>query len=98
MLKLTKIMNGTAMRYIYKTKDVCATEISFKMNNDKSVSDINFKNGCEGNLKTISLLLNGKKADEIISLCRFNTCENKPTSCTDQLAIALETNIRNMEK
>ena len=81
------------MHYKYKPKGVYTTEISFELNDGKTVNNISFKDGCDGNLKTISRLLDGKKADEIISICRYNTCENRPTSCTDQLAIALETSV-----
>ena len=44
---------------------------------------------CNGNLKAISKLVEGKNASEISNLLRGNTCGPRPTSCADQLSIAL---------
>ena len=76
------------MRYFYKTKYTCASEISFDLN-DGIVTDIHFNGGCNGNLKMISKLLEGKKATDIVSACSGNICGSKPTSCADQLAKAV---------
>jgi len=56
------------MRFIYKTKGTCSIEISFNIDG-KIVTDIVFKGGCDGNLKTISMLINGWTADDIIKKC-----------------------------
>ncbi len=77
------------MQYAYKTKDTCAVEIRFDMN-DGVVSNIVFIGGCNGNLKMISKLLEGKSAEYIISHCEGNTCGRRPTSCADQLAKAVK--------
>ncbi len=76
------------MIYDYKTKGVCATNISFDLNDDK-VSNVVFTNGCNGNLKAISILVDGMTVDEIESKLKGNTCGSKSTSCADQLAIAV---------
>lgn len=76
------------MRCEYKTKGVCATNISFDLNDDK-VSNVVFTNGCNGNLKAISILVDGMTVDEIESKLKGNTCGSKSTSCADQLAIAV---------
>lgn len=76
------------MRYDYKTKGVCATNISFDLNGDK-VSNVVFTNGCNGNLKAISKLVDGMTVDEIESKLKGNICGAKNTSCADQLAIAV---------
>ena len=54
------------------------------------VTNLAFEGGCDGNLKALVKLLEGKPADEIIAMFRGQTCGKKPTSCMDQLAIALE--------
>ena len=76
------------MRYTYRTKGVCAFEISFDLNEDV-VSNVQFLGGCNGNLKAISKLVEGMSVQEIENKLRGNTCGGKPTSCADQLAIAV---------
>ena len=63
-------------------------EINFTLNGDV-VTDISFLGGCNGNLKAISKLCDGMTVDEIESKLKGNTCGMKPTSCADQLAIAV---------
>ena len=77
------------MQYSYKTKGTCAMMIDFDLT-DGIVRDIRFHGGCNGNLKMISKLLEGKKAEEIISSCEGNTCGMRSTSCADQLAQAVK--------
>ena len=62
--------------------------ISFDINGN-IVSNIEFYGGCNGNLKAISKLLDGATVEEIESKLLGNTCGRRPTSCTDQLAIAV---------
>lgn len=76
------------MRYSYKTKDTCSTEISFDIKDGK-VFNIQFAGGCDGNLKAISTILEGWSVEEVIKKVNGITCGQRPTSCTDQLARAL---------
>ena len=76
------------MRYDYKTEVVCAQIISFDINDDV-VTNISFMGGCNGNLKAIAKLVDGWTVDKIESYLRGNICGRKPTSCADQLAIAV---------
>lgn len=76
------------MKYQYITKGTCAQAISFDIN-DGIISNVSFLGGCNGNLKAISKLVEGKSADEIASILLGNTCGNKNTSCADQLAKAV---------
>ena len=80
--------------YNYKTKGVCSTNIELKIEGEKLV-DINVTGGCNGNLKAISKLVNGKQASEISTILAGNTCGPRPTSCADQLSIALQKAISN---
>jgi len=81
------------MRYTYKTKGTCSTEIQFDIN-DNVITNISFTNGCNGNLKAISSLADGLTVEEIIKKCKGIDCVskgmNKGTSCADQLALAVE--------
>ena len=78
------------MRYNYKTKIVCSQVISFDIEGDV-ISNIEFLGGCNGNLKAIAKLVDGWTVDKIESYLRGNTCKNRPTSCADQLALAVRT-------
>ena len=78
------------METTYKTQGVCARSITFTKNDDGTINNISFDGGCNGNLKAISKLCEGMKAEEIISKLKGNTCGAKSTSCADQLAKALE--------
>lgn len=75
--------------YAYQTKGTCSRQISFDLKDGK-VYNVNFVGGCDGNLKGISKLVEGMDAKELITRLKGNTCGSKPTSCPDQLALALE--------
>lgn len=76
------------MKFEYKTQGVCAQVITFDINNDV-ISNVEFFGGCNGNLKAIGKLVEGKTADEINAVLIGNTCGMRPTSCADQLAKAV---------
>ena len=76
------------MHYNYKTKDTCATDISFDVE-DRVVKNIVFTGGCNGNLKAIPLLIDGWKTEDVIAKLEGVKCGRRPTSCADQLASAL---------
>ena len=78
------------MEVTYKTQGTCARSITFTKNDDGTITDISFEGGCNGNLKAISILCNGMKAEEIVSKLKGNLCGFKKTSCADQLARAVE--------
>ena len=76
------------MHYDYATEMVCAQTISFDIEDDV-ITNISFMGGCNGNLKAISKLVNGWTVDQIESYLKGNICGRRPTSCADQLAIAV---------
>jgi len=76
------------MEYVYKTSGTCSTEIRFDINDD-IITNIRFTNGCNGNLKAISKLLDGKSVDYIEEKLLGNLCGVRGTSCADQLAKAV---------
>ena len=77
------------MQYTYKTKGTCSSLISFEIN-DGILSNVVYQGGCNGHLKAIGRLTEGKNAKEIADLLRGNTCGPRPTSCADQLARAID--------
>ncbi len=77
------------MKVSYNTKGTCSQVIEFEIN-DGIIDNVSFKGGCNGNLKAISKLVNGKDAKEIADTLRGNTCGPRSTSCADQLARAID--------
>ena len=76
------------MEFKFRTRGVCASEISFELE-DGIVYNVSFRGGCNGNLKAISKLVEGKSAAEVSEILEGNTCGFKDTSCADQLAKAV---------
>ena len=77
------------MHYTFKTTGTCSKLIDFDLD-DGIVSNIVFTSGCNGNLKGISALCDGMRAEDIISRTEGICCGFKKTSCPDQLAKALK--------
>ena len=77
------------MEYSYKTYGTCSTRIDFEIV-DGLVRNVRFTNGCNGNLKAIAALVEGRKKEEVIKILKGIKCGYKDTSCGDQLAQALE--------
>lgn len=76
------------MNYRYKTHGTCSTWIDFALE-DGCIKDVKFTGGCDGNLKAIGKLVEGMKAEEVVRTCKGISCGGRPTSCGDQLAIAV---------
>ena len=76
------------MKHTFKTSGTCSQFITFELDGDK-VSNVVFLGGCNGNLKAISKLVDGLSVDYIEGKLTGNTCGPRPTSCGDQLAIAI---------
>lgn len=76
------------MQHSYEPEGVCSMQIDFNLEGNV-VSDIKFYGGCNGNLKAISKLVDGWTVEKIEEYLLGNTCGRRPTSCVDQLAIAV---------
>lgn len=76
------------MEHHYKTKMVCSQIINFTLEGNV-VSNVSFVGGCNGNLKAISKLVDGMTVEDIEAKLKGNTCGSRPTSCADQLCIAI---------
>ena len=75
--------------YEYITEGICSSKINFDIRDGKLFS-VQFKDGCDGNLKAISALLEGMDAAEAVKRLKGLVCEDRGTSCADQLALAIE--------
>lgn len=83
------MLAGNRKLYVYTPRGVCAKKISFSIVDGK-LHHVRFQNGCEGNLKAISKLVEGQDALFIAKLLRGNDCRGRGTSCADQFAQAIE--------
>lgn len=73
----------------YKTTGTCSRQIDIDVE-DGVITDCKFHGGCMGNTAGVAALVRGMKAEDAIKRLRGIKCGFKPTSCPDQLAIALE--------
>lgn len=76
------------MKYEYTPSGVCSRKITFDIENG-IIKNVEFYGGCNGNLKAVSKLVDGKSAKEISEILSGNLCGMKGTSCADQLAKAV---------
>ena len=74
---------------MYPTTGTCSRFIRVLLNDDNTIEDVQFLGGCHGNLQGIAALVKGQKAQDVIGRVKGISCNGKPTSCPDQLALAL---------
>ncbi len=72
----------------YTTKGTCSRQIDITVD-DGIITDVKFHGGCSGNTQGLSALVKGMKVEEAIQRMKGIKCGFKPTSCPDQLAVAL---------
>ena len=77
------------MHYTYYPHNVCPSQIDFDLDAG-TIHNIAFIGGCNGNLKAIGKLIEGRDAKEVADILRGNDCNMKGTSCADQLAKAID--------
>ena len=73
----------------FSPSGVCAVSIDFDIEDGK-LHNVKFLGGCNGNLKAIGKLVEGKDAKEVADILRGNTCGMTGPSCADQLAKAID--------
>lgn len=76
------------MEHIYRPRGVCSREMLVEVE-DGIIRRVEVVGGCNGNLKGISRLLVGMRAEDAIEKLEGVRCGFKPTSCPDQLSKAL---------
>lgn len=74
--------------FSYKTSGVCSRTINLEITNN-IVETVEFVGGCAGNLFGIGQLVKGMPVDDVIAKLKGIDCNNKGTSCPDQLSKAL---------
>lgn len=76
------------MKYQYSTQGTCSYQIDLDVE-DGVIKDIQFYDGCDGNLQGICSLVRGMKVEDVLPKIEGIRCGMKTTSCPDQLARAL---------
>lgn len=77
------------MTYQYKTRGTCSRAITVELDGDV-IKHVEFYGGCDGNTAGIAKIVEGMKVDDVVERFEGIRCGFKPTSCPDQLAIALK--------
>lgn len=76
-------------KHTYKPQGVCSEEITFEID-DGILRKVQFTGGCSGNLQAIGKLVEGMRVEDVLAKLRGIDCDERGTSCSDQLAKALE--------
>lgn len=74
---------------MYPTMGTCSRLIHVVLDDDNVIQTVEFMGGCHGNLQGIVALVKGQKAQDVIGRVKGISCNGKPTSCPDQLSLAL---------
>lgn len=82
----------------YRPTGVCTRMISFDLDENNVIHNTAFFGGCNGNLKAISKLIEGRQAKDVVTLLEGNTCGPRNTSCADQLTKAIVEAINSIEQ
>ena len=77
------------MNIDFTTQGTCSKRIEAEVENG-IVKEVRFTGGCNGNLQGISSLVDGLTVEQIESKLKGIRCGFKPTSCPDQLAVAVK--------
>lgn len=73
----------------FQPRGVCSKLMNLKIKDNK-VLDMETVGGCNGNLKGIASLVKGMDINEVIQRVQGLPCGSRPTSCPDQLSVALK--------
>ncbi|MBQ6389003.1 MAG: TIGR03905 family TSCPD domain-containing protein [Mogibacterium sp.] len=76
-------------KFTFYPEGVCSMMIEIELDGDK-IKEVVFTGGCNGNLNGISKLIEGMKAEDVITKLEGTKCGFKDTSCPDQLSKALK--------
>ena len=85
------------MTYTYTPRNVCSRLMKIELDGTEN-RNVEVLGGCNGNLQAICRLVKGKDARETIDLLEGIHCGPRPTSCPDQLSIALKAALAKQEQ
>ena len=84
-------------KHTYTPQGVCSEEITFEIDGGV-LRNVRFTGGCSGNLQAICKLVEGMRVEEVLPKLRGIDCDERGTSCSDQLARALEKALKSQGK
>ena len=73
----------------FQPRGVCSKLMVLKIK-DNRIMDMETVGGCSGNLKGIGALVIGMDINDVIKRLQGLPCGSRPTSCPDQLSVALK--------
>ena len=77
------------MKHIFVPRGVCSSRMTVETDGD-IIRRIQVDDGCHGNLQGVARLAEGRKISEVAEILAGIKCDDKDTSCPDQLARALK--------
>lgn len=72
----------------FRPQGVCSVKIDFDVEDGK-LYNVVFQGGCNGNLKAIGKLVEGRDGKEVADTLAGNVCGVRNTSCADQFSKAI---------
>lgn len=75
---------------MYPTQGTCSRFIHVVLDDNNTIVDAQIIGGCSGNTQGVCQLVKGQNAHDVISRVKGIRCGARPTSCPDQLAMALQ--------
>ncbi len=76
--------------YTHKNVGTCSQSVTITYDDSTHIIDsVSFLYGCPGNTAGVAKLCKGRTLEEIKDILKGTTCARKPTSCPDQLALAI---------
>ena len=86
-IEIKEIDGADEVRFL--PSGVCSKLMILKIKDNK-ITDMETVGGCSGNLKGIGSLVKGMDINEVIVRLQGLPCGSRPTSCPDQLSVALK--------
>ncbi len=71
-------------------RNVCSTLTTVQLARNNVIEEVSVQGGCDGNLKGVCSLLQGRKAEEAILLLEGIRCGDKDASCPNEIAQCLK--------
>lgn len=78
------------MKITFKPSGVCCREMTFEIDENNKITNVEFVGGCPGNIIGIKNLIMGQDALEVANKLENIPCGGKSTSCPDQLSKAIK--------
>lgn len=73
------------MHFTFYPQNVCSDRIDVDVE-DGVIHNLTYRGGCDGNLKALSVLCEGMRAEDVVRKFSGIRCGANATSCSDQLA------------